>query len=407
MRRRVVVTGVGIASALGPNRETTWSALLSGRSAVCATSFGKEVTGVPKVAARCDYSLLPPIKLLIDPSRRKLLKFAAPPVHFALAAIREALCDAKLDPFPKDRGIGMSTGINPYLPVPEEEHAPGLMLIATHPIGSCTTPAMLLGGVHGPTMANVDNCCAGSHAIGYAAELIELGKAEIMIAGAADALTNVAFIQRFNALGALSPEEQPELACRPFDKHRNGTVLGEGAAYLILESDESVAKSGVRPLAYLGGFRTGSDGYAATDPEPSGELLGEAIRRAAADADVAPAEIGYVNVHGTGTTTNDLSEAAALRHAFGDDLPNVLCGSTKQAVGHLNAASGAIEAAFAVLALRDQVVPPHLNTTELDPACAGIVLPGLVAENKPLKATASLNLGFGGFYSTLVFTRAY
>ena len=253
-------------------------------------------------------------------------------------------------------------------------------------------------GFSGPSMVVSNACASGANAIGHAADLIRAGFAEIVLAGGYEALCELVFCG-FDCLQALAPD-----LCKPFDIHRQGLMLGEGSAFLVLESAAHAAQRGAPPKGRLVGYGQTSDPFHITQPDPTGTPLSVAIQSALSQSGLTPADIGYVNAHGTGTPFNDRAEAAAFVRVFGEDLSGTRISSTKAAIGHTLGASGAIESVFALQTLQSGKIPHQINTTQPVPELEG----SIAQRGEPLlkPAVLSVNLGFGGSNAALIFTTA-
>ncbi|HYI16343.1 MAG TPA: beta-ketoacyl-ACP synthase II, partial [Thermomicrobiales bacterium] len=258
-------------------------------------------------------------------------------------------------------------------------------------------------GAKGPNLATVSACASAAHAIGEAAATIRRGDADVMLAGGSEAAVTPAGVAGFAAAGALSTRnDDPQHASRPFDLHRDGFVLGEGSAVLVLESLSHALARGAAPLAIVSGYATTADASHIVQPSPGGEGAARAMTLAIARAGLAPSDISYINAHGTSTRLNDAYETLSVKTVFGDAPPPI--SSTKGATGHLLGAAGAVEAAYSVLALRDQILPPTINYREQDPDCDLDYVPN---EPRPTEVVhvVSNSLGFGGHNVSLVFSR--
>ncbi len=253
-------------------------------------------------------------------------------------------------------------------------------------------------GFEGPSTIIANACASGANSIGHAAEMVASGMADCVLTGGFEALTELVFVG-FDCLHATSIE-----LCRPFDLKRSGLLLGEGAAFMILETPESAGRRGVKPLGRFSGYGQGTDYFHLTQPQPAGQALVEVMQQAADSAQVPVSEIGYVNAHGTATPVNDGAEAQAYRTFFGESLEKTRISSTKAAIGHTLGAAGSVEALFSIQALLTGQLPPQLNLREPIPEIASV----LVKENSPLQTlnhTMSVNLGFGGSNAALLFSR--
>jgi 3-oxoacyl-[acyl-carrier-protein] synthase II len=263
----------------------------------------------------------------------------------------------------------------------------------------------MLSGALGPNFCAVSSCSSGADAIGNALKLIRAGDADIALAGGSEAPICPIAVAGFGAMKALSRRnDEPQKASRPFDAKRDGFVMGEGSAILVLESHESVIRRGVQPLAELAGYGSTSDAFHVTEPAPEGQSAAKAVKRTLKTAGLEPADIDYINAHGTSTPLNDKLETKALKLALGEIAYKIPVSSTKSMTGHLLGAGGAVEAAMCVMALRDGFIPPTMNYENPDPECDLDVVPN-TSRKKDLRAVLSTSFGFGGHNSVLAFTR--
>ena len=410
MRRRVVVTGMGCISPVGNNVADTWSAILAGKSgsgmitlfdaSKHKTRFAAEVKGFDAVA-------------LFGPREaRKMDRFT----QFATVATMEALEQSgfKIDEANRDRvGILIGTGIggigtlldqadvlrdrgadrvSPFLiPMMISDSAPGMLAIRV--------------GARGPNMAIATACASGNNAIGDAVETIRRGSADVMIAGGSEAALVSVAMAGMNVMGALSTRnDDPQTASRPFDKERDGFLMGEGAGILILESLEHAQARGAHILAELNGYGTTDDAHHISAPAENGAGAAMSMKLALENANLNVDDIGYINAHGTSTPLNDKSETAAIKTVFGEQAYTIPVSSTKSMTGHLLGASGAVEAVFSILAIRDGVLPPTINYQTPDPECDLDYVPNQPRKASPSHAMSN-SFGFGGHNATLIFSR--
>ena len=410
MRRRVVVTGMGCISPVGTNVADTWSAILAGKSGSAMitlfdaskhkTRFAAEVKGFDAVA-------------LFGPrDARKMDRFT----QFATVATMEALEQSglKIDQANRDRvGILIGTGIggigtlldqadvlrergadrvSPFLiPMMISDSAPGMLAIRV--------------GARGPNMAIATACASGNNAIGDAVETIRRGSADVMIAGGSEAALVSVAMAGMNVMGALSTRnDDPQTASRPFDKERDGFLMGEGAGILILESLEHAQARGANILAELNGYGTTDDAHHISAPAENGAGAAMSMKLALENANLTVDDIGYINAHGTSTPLNDKSETAAIKTVFGEQAYAIPVSSTKSMTGHLLGASGAVEAVFSILALREGILPPTINYQTPDPECDLDYVPNQPREASPRHAMSN-SFGFGGHNATLIFSR--
>jgi 3-oxoacyl-[acyl-carrier-protein] synthase II len=282
--------------------------------------------------------------------------------------------------------------ISPFMvPMMLADTAPGLIAIAY--------------GFRGPNMAVVTACASGTNAIGEAMHLIRRGDADVVIAGGAEAAILPVAVAAFNVMGAISTRnEEPERASRPFDRTRDGFVMGEGAGILVLERLEHARARGARIYAEAVGYGTSADAYHITAPLENGEGAALAMRRALADAGLSPRDIDYINAHGTSTPLNDKSETQAIKAVFGEAAYDVPISSTKSMIGHLLGAAGAVEAIVCIRAITDGVIPPTINYEHPDPECDLDYVPN-VARRRPVRTAMSNSFGFGGHNACVIFRR--
>ncbi len=420
-RRKVAVTGIGLVTPLGNDAPSSWNALMSGRSGVAPitlfeaggfpTRIGAEVKGFDPAAA----------------GDRRLLKQAGRQHRFALAAAREALLDAGIDPGrsqPERWGCVVGAGMvsSDFGQLQElhrrfargEDLDPSLLgssgtSEASDPMEFCRTQTVaglsLLTrafSIRGYSATVHTACASGGQALGAALKAIRAGWADRILSGGFDSMIHPLGLGGFCLLGALSTDnEAPESASRPFDRTRNGFVLGEGAGFLVLEEWEGARRRGARIYAELAGEGNSLSAYRVTDSHPSGDGPIQAMRWALADAGVAPEEVHYVNAHGTSTPMNDRSECRAIGAVLGSRARSVPVSSTKSQLGHLIAAAGAVEAAICALAIRNGRIPATMNLHHPDPECDLDFVP-LEPRSAKLRVALSNSFGFGGSNNCLV-----
>jgi 3-oxoacyl-[acyl-carrier-protein] synthase II len=409
-RRRVAVTGVGVVSPLGTGAEATWKALVSGESgAGPVTKFDVTDFGT-KIA--CEVKDFEPTDFMEQRDARRSDRFSQYAVASAVQAAEQAGWTNAV-PYDGARvGVVIGSGIGGIETLEAQhkvllERGPSKMSPFTVPLlmvnGASGSVAMRFG-LHGPNYSCVSACASGAHSIGEAANMIRFGLADAMVAGGSEApITPLAF-GAFACMGALSRRnDAPQKASRPFDADRDGFVIAEGAAVLVLEEYESAVARGAEILAEVVGYGATCDGFHLTQPDPEGTGATAAMRAAIADAGIETKDIGYINAHGTSTPFNDKIESLAVRNVFGGDAPPI--SSTKSATGHLTGAAGAIEAAFSVLALTTETLPPTINYETADPECDLDYIPNS-ARNVKVDHVMSNSFGFGGHNACLVFKRA-
>lgn len=408
MRRRVVVTGMGCISPLGNTVKETWESLLAGRSGAGPitlfdasrhkTRFAAEVKGFDAAS------------IFGNREARKMDRFT----QFATAASLEALEQAglKIDESNRDRvGILIGTGIGGIGTLMEQvevlrERGPERVSPFLVPMMISDSAAGMLAirlGARGPNMALATACASGNNAIGEAMEMIRRGVADIMIAGASEASLVPLAMAGMNVMGALSTRnDDPLTASRPFDKDRDGFLMGEGAGILILEEIEHAQARGANILCELIGYGTTDDAHHISAPAENGAGAAMSMKLALEDADLQVTDVDYINAHGTSTPLNDKSETAAIKTVFGEQAYNIPISSTKSMTGHLLGASGAVEAVFTILAMREGTIPATINYQTPDPECDLDYVP-----NQPRKSVIrramSNSFGFGGHNATLVF----
>lgn len=408
-KRRVVVTGMGMVTPLGLNVKDTWQALVAGKSGIdyikeydlsdYPVTFGGEVR-------HFDASLF-----LSKKDVRKFDGF----IHFAVAAASEAMQDAGLDANkinPEMCGVAIGSGIGGISTIEENcialmEKGPRKVLPSFIPGTICNMAAGIVSIQHnfqGPNLCTVTACTTGTHNIGEAARLIAYGDADVMIAGGAEKSSRLG-IAGFAAARALSTRnDNPAAASRPWDKNRDGFVLGEGAGIVVLEEYEHAKRRGAHIYCELVGYGTSADAYHITLPSEGGRGAVAAMRHALRDAKLNPEEISYINPHATSTIAGDVLESQAIETVFTDFAKKIPVSGTKSMTGHLLGAAGAIEAIFSVLAIRDQVVPPTINLEEPDEGCNLDYVPHTARQAK-VTAVLSNSFGFGGTNGSLIFKK--
>lgn len=408
--RRVVVTGMGCVSPVGNNVKDTWTSLLGGKSGAGMithfdaskhkTRFAAEVKGFDGTA-------------LFGPrDARKMDRFT----QFATAAAIEALEQSglKIDDSNRDRvGVVIGTGIGGIGTLLEQaevmrERGPDRISPFLVPMMISDSAAGMLAirvGARGPNMAIATACASGNNAIGEAMEIIRRGSADMMIAGASEAALVPVAMAGMNVMTALSTRnDDPQTASRPFDKERDGFLMGEGAGILIIESYEHAKQRGANILAELTGYGTTDDAHHISAPAENGAGAAISMQLALEDAALTINDIGYINAHGTSTPLNDKSETAAIKTVFGEQAYQIPVSSTKSMTGHLLGASGAVEAVFCINAIRDEVLPPTINYRTPDPQCDLDYVPNEARKASP-RHVMSNSFGFGGHNATLVISR--
>lgn len=409
-KRRVVVTGIGMVTPLGVTAEQTWSALLDGRSGAAPIEHFDTSAFATKFAAMVKG--FDPLQYMPAVQAKKMDIF----VQYGVVAGIQAIKDAGLEFTDENRhrtGIMVGAGIGGILGI-EENHSK-LMNSGPRRVSPFFVPAsitnMISGqlsmhyGITGPTLATVTACTTGVHNIGQAARMIAYGDSDIMLAGGAEKASTELGIAGFNAAQALSTRnDNPQAASRPWDKDRDGFVLGDGAGVIVLEEYEQAKRRGARIYAEVSGFGMSSDAYHMTLPPEDGRGAAAAMRNALSDAGLNPQQVGYVNAHGTSTPAGDLVEVRALKSVFADNANQVAISSTKSMTGHLLGAAGAVESIFSIQALYHQKVPPTINLDNPDEECDLDFVPH-TARDLAFDVSLCNSFGFGGTNGSLIFTR--
>lgn len=409
--RRVAVTGLGFVTPIGNDLETVWSNLVEGVSGVGPITHFDTSEYPSRIAAEVkDF----------DPEQfmdRKTARHTGRYCQFALAASRRALEHARLDPAeldPDDVGVIIASGVGGMEEI-EKNHA-AMLERGIRRISPFTVPMMISDmaaglvaiqtGAGGPNYAIVSACASSGHGIGEAAEIIRRGDAKAMLAGGAEATITPLVIGAFCQIKAVSERnEEPEKACRPFDLERDGFVMGEGSVMFVLEDMEFAKARGARVLAEVAGYGASADMHHYTAPHPEGLGAIRAMRTALRRSHLEPAQVDYVNAHGTSTKLGDIAETKAIKEVFGGHAGRLMVSSTKSVHAHLLGAAGAIEAAACVLAIERGLVPPTINLDQQDPECDLDCVPNR-ARPARVDVAISNSFGFGGHNATLVLRRA-
>lgn len=408
--RRVVITGLGCVSPVGLSAEESWQSVVAGRSGIGPLTLF-DATGFP-VRIGAEAKGFDPLRCIERKDARKMDRFA----QFAVTAAQEAVDDARLETTEENRtriGVMIGSGIG-GIGTFEREIAIGLSK-GVDRLSPFFIPMMICDiasghvsirfGFGGPNSCVVTACATGTNAIGDAAEIIRRGDADAMLAGGAEAAVTPMSVGGFAACRALSTRnEDPAHASRPFDADRDGFVIGEGAAVLVLEDLEFARARGARILAEIAGYGMSADAYHITQPAPEGVGAARAMRAALQAAGVRPEDVDYINAHGTSTIPNDRNETAAVKSVLGEHAYRVPISSTKSMTGHLLGAAGAIEAMFCVQAMRDGIVPPTINYEKPDPDCDLDYVPNERREHR-VNVAMSNSFGFGGHNATLILKR--
>lgn len=410
LKRRVVVTGIGAVTPIGNNTSELWEGLLSGRSgANLITKFNTEHF-TTKFA--CELKNFDPT-LYID---KKEVKRMDPYSHYAIATAVMAFEDSKLNLTNIDQtraGVVFGSGIGGILTF-EEQHS-AFMNGGPKRVSPFFVPMMIPDiaaghismryGLKGPNYATVSACATSSHAIADAFMIVQRGSADIMFCGGSEAPITQMSIAGFNSARAISTWNDRYLeASRPFDKDRNGFVMGEGGGALVLEEYEHAIKRGANIYAEIIGIGLTADAYHITAPAPGGEGAVRSMKEALRDAGIEPNLVDYINAHGTSTELNDLNETAAIKTVFGEHAYKLSVSSTKSMTGHLLGAAGAVESIAAILAIKNDIIPPTINLDEPDPLCDLDYTPKIPVKRK-VNYALSNTFGFGGHNATLLFKK--
>lgn len=407
--RRIVVTGLGLITPLGTGVEKTWAALCAGQSGIGRiTKFDPAAYDAQIAGEVRDFD---PAQFIEKKEIKKMDTF----IHYAVGAAQLAVDDAGLKVAPEEAtkvgvyigsGIGGLGSIEHYHEVLKEK-GPGRVspfFIPMTIINLASGQVAIRIGAKGPNSCAVTACATGNHCIGDAFRLIQHGDADVMVAGGAEAAITPLGVAGFAAAKALSfRNDEPARASRPFDKDRDGFVLGEGAGVVVLEELEHARRRGARIYAELIGYGMNSDAYHITAPPEEGEGAVRCMELALRDAGIAKDQIGYINAHGTSTMA-DVIETRAIKQVFGEQAYKIPVSSTKSMTGHLLGAAGGIEAVFSILALHHGLLPPTINLENPDPACDLDYVPN-TARAVPIKTALSNSFGFGGVNACLIFRR--
>ncbi len=414
MNRRVAITGIGVVAPGATGTKEFWSLITEGRTATRTISLFDATPFRSRIAAECDFD---PLAHGFTPAQARRLDRA---VQFALVGADEAVRDSGLGPEaePARTGVALGSAVGctmgldiEYARVSgngsawEVDHTRALPWLYDYFVPSSMAAEVAWKvGAEGPVAVISNGCTSGLDSVGHAVELIREGSADVMITGATEAPISPITVACFDAIKATSPRnEEPETASRPFDGTRNGFVLGEGAAVLVLEEYDRAVRRGAHVYAEVAGFAGRCNAYHMTGLRPDGKEMAEAIRAALDEARVNTTEIGYVNAHGSGTKQNDRHETAAFKRSLGDHAYRVPISSIKSMIGHSLGAIGSLEVAACALAIEHGVVPPTANLHTPDPECDLDYTP-LTARERQLDAVLTVGSGFGGFQSAMVLT---
>lgn len=409
--RRVVVTGVGAVSPLGTGNQKNWDGLINGRSGIGhITRFDASSMPVRIAGEVSDFDA----EQFIDKKEIKKMDLF---IQYAMAAAHYAMEDSGLQITEENAervGVLVGAGLG-GLPTIEKYHS-ALLEGGYKKISPFFIPMLIINlapghisikyGAKGPNLSSVSACATGTHSIGDAYHMIARGDADAMIAGGTEATVTPLGIGGFAVMKALSDScnDTPEKASRPFDKGRDGFIMGEGAGIVVLEEYEAAKKRGAKIYAEVVGYGLTGDAYHMTAPAAGGEGAARCMKMALKNAGVNPEQVGYINAHGTSTPFNDLNESLAIKSVFGDHAYKLMVSSTKSMTGHLLGAAGGIEAVFCCMVLDKNVVPPTINYEEPDPECDLDYVPNKAREAK-VDYVMSNSLGFGGTNATLLFKR--
>ena len=416
MARRVVVTGLGLITPVGNSVEATWSALMNGQSGVdYIKKFDTEKFSVKIAAEVKDFD---PLKFIAKKEARKMGAF----IHYAIAAATEAMADSGLalteaGKFPaeiaENAGTYISSGIGDFWAI-EREHSKLLnegpdrvspFFIVSAIVNLAAGQVSIRYGAKGPNSATATACAAGAHAIGDSFRIIQRGDADVMICGGAESAITPMSVAGFASMRALSTRnDDPLHASRPFERDREGFVIGEGAGIVILEELEFAKNRGARIYAELVGYGMTADAFHLTMPDESGSGAIRVMRKTLRDAGIQPEQVGYINAHGTSTPYNDKFETLAIKKTFGDHAYKLAVSSTKSITGHLLGAAGGIEGVFSVLGLYRKMLPPTINYVNPDPDCDLDYIPNQPREAE-VEYALSNSFGFGGTNAALLFKR--
>ena len=407
-KRRVVVTGLGLLTPVGNTVAESWKNIVAGKSGIApitafdASQFATRISGSVKDFDAAQYLSVKDIK--------KMDTF----IHFGVAAGIQALDNSGIEVTEANAeriGVAIGSGIGglPTIEKNRDAYVAGgprkisPFFVPSSIINMVSGNLSIMRGLKGPNISIVSACTTGAHNIGDAARMISYGDADVMVAGGAEMATSALGVGGFAAARALSTRnDDPEAASRPWDRDRDGFVLGDGAGVVVLEEYEMAKQRGADIYCELVGYGMSGDAYHMTAPSEGGEGAARCMRNALNDAGLNPEDVDYINAHGTSTPAGDIAETRAVKLALGDHAYNMVVSSTKSMTGHLLGAAGGIEAIFSILALRDQVVPPTINLENQDPECDLDFVPNTAREMK-LSVSMSNSFGFGGTNGTCVF----
>ena len=410
MTRRIVITGMGMLTPLGHDVASNWDALTSGRGGIARIARFDPSPYETQIAG--EVKGFEPSKYMDRKEVRRTDRFT----HYAVAAASQALTDAKLEKVPDAErgGTAIATGVGGLETLIDqvllmEQRGPGRLspfLVPMLMANAASAQVSMQFGLKGPSLTHVSACASSSHAIGESGEIIRRGQADIMVTGGSEAAVLPLAIGAFSTMHAMSRRnDDPEHASRPLDKDRDGFVLSEGSAVVVLEEREHALKRGVQIYGELIGYGATADAYHITSPSPEGEGNARAMRMALDEAGLKPEQIDYINAHGTSTQPNDREETAAIKQVFGEHAYKLMVSSTKSMSGHLLGAAGSFEAIACLLALKNGCIPPTINYTTPDPALDLDYVPN-TARAKSITTALSNSMGFGGHNASLVMARS-
>jgi 3-oxoacyl-[acyl-carrier-protein] synthase II len=409
-KKRVVVTGVGLVTALGTGTEETWKGLCEGRSGVGPISRFDTTQFSTRIAA--EVKNFDPLNWFDKKDMKKMDSF----IHYAVAAADFAMKQAGLvidSEWSERAGVFIGSGIGGFTVIEREHKA--LLEGGPRKISPFFIPSSIINlaagqvsirfGARGPNSAPCTACSSGAHAVGDAFRVVSRGDADVMICGGSEAAITPMGVGGFAAMRALSTRnEEPTRASRPFDKERDGFVVGEGAGVLVLEELEFARKRGARIIAELVGYGMSGDAYHITLPPEDGRGAHRVMLNALTDAGVGGDEVGYINAHGTSTPPNDKIETRAIKHLFGDHARKLPISSTKSMIGHLLGAAGAVEAGITALVVERGIIPPTINYENPDPECDLDYVPNKMRLAN-VRYALSNSFGFGGTNASLLFKK--
>ncbi len=410
MRRRVVVTGLGLVTPLGNSVEETWAGLVAGRSG--AARIARFDPSALDVTFACEVKGFDGLTYVDRKEVRRYDLF----LQYGIAAAQMAVAAAGLGggfPRPQRSGVLLGSGIGGMQTFEDQtrifiEKGPGRVSPFFVPMFIPDIAAGIVAirfGLMGPNYCTVSACASSAHAVGQACRLIQYGDADLMLAGGTEASVTPLTVAGFASMKALSTRnDDPVTASRPFDADRDGFVIGEGSGVVVLESLEHAEARGATILAEVAGFGMSADAFHITQPEPNGAGAQLAMRNCLADGELAPADIGYVNAHGTSTPHGDVAETRAVKAVFGDLARRLVMGSTKSMTGHLLGATGALEFAICALVIQRGVIPPTINQFRADPECDLDCAPNRAVE-RTVEVALSNSFGFGGHNVSLAVKR--